>query len=74
MECKPKDHCHVAHLVHEHLTSYDEPYNYRETLEYFFCDAIGGVSFDGASAQRRSLMYVHYKKMSEFLEALEKMK
>ena len=72
MSAATKNPCKVANMVHEHLTSHDEPYNYRETLEYFFYDAIGGVSFDGASAERRTIMYMHYKQMAEFFEALGK--
>lgn len=67
------DPCKLAHLVQEHIISHDEPYNYRETLEYFFRDAIAGVSFEGANGQRRSEMYTHYCQLQEFLQALEKM-
>lgn len=70
MSEKAKDPCKVANLVHEHLTSHDEPGNYRETLEYFFFDAIGGVSFDGAPSERRTLMYMHYRQLADFLESL----
>jgi len=65
--------CHVAHLVKDHLTSHDEPGNYRETLDAFFADAVAGLTFEGANSERRSVVYSHYRQLRQFFDELEKM-
>lgn len=65
--------CRTAQLVHDHITSHDEPYNYRETLDAFFADAVAGITFEGANGQQRSMVYNHYRQLRQFLEELEKL-
>lgn len=73
MNSKPETPCRAATLVRDHITSHDAPYNYRETLDYFFQDAVAGSTFEGACGQQRSLLYSHYRQLRRFLEELDRL-